>query len=498
MAEDEAVRDLKRSLVRRDNGVGSHYDDLFRDAEEASLSRSASDPTIRTHPLCGPGDPTWDILAQPGGFRRAHVLRASKQKAPDSANLPLLEGLLNPWLLKRIDESTSPCHRRVGATDCQTALVLLKTMIGSTLIILPGSFRDAGLAAAPLLLATVGAAEVYCMVLLIRCCEATGGDSYGDVARRALGVVGRTCVDVSLLLSQFGFVCAEMLYVATNAHGVLRDLGLPAPSLTWMLLLQLTFTVPMSWIRRLKYFTLTNAAANITVLVAVLLLAGYAFSGFVESGVAPDLVMVGPGWPIFCGTVVFALEGINFVIPMYEAHEKKESFVPLLVFTLTGVIALFSIFGGANYAIYGAKTAPVLTMNIPPKSIWSKVVSLAFALASLFTVPLFLFPATLVLEGQLFDNAAPPSLSRKWKKNMLRTMLLLLCTAISIVGGQSIQAFISIIGSFCCVPLAFIYPAACHLVLCRPGTLGALVDVLLLVLGIAIFVLTTAMAVAAF
>lgn len=494
MAEDEAVRDLKRSLVRRESGT--HYDELFRDAEQALL-RSVSDPILKSLPLSGPGSMTWGNLVQPGGFRRAHVLKGQPRPPSDAAHKPLLESLLNPWLLQRC-ESEEKKPRHLGSTDCQTILVLLKTMIGSTLIVLPGSFRDAGLFMAPLLLATVGAAEIYCMVLLIRCCEETGGGSYGDVARRAFGKAGRLCVDASLLLSQFGFVCAEMLYVATNAHGVLRDLGLPTPSLRTLLCLQLLFTVPMSWIRRLKYFTLTNAVANATVLIAVLLLASYGVAGFAESGVASDLVLVGPGWPIFCGTVVFALEGINFVIPMYEAHEKKETFVPLLISTLSFVIVLFSVFGGANYAIYGDKTAPILTLNMPPSSIWSKVVSLAFAVASLFTVPLFLFPATLVLEGQIFHGETSPSLVRKWKKNLLRTSLLLLCTAISVIGGESIQAFISIIGSFCCVPLAFIYPAGCHLVLCRPGLFGTLLDVVFLVLGTAIFVITTALAIGTF
>merc|ERR1712070_618459 len=101
-----------------------------------------------------------------------------------------------------------------GASNLATVLVLLKSTIGGTLILIPGAFKTTGYVAAPLLLIGVGAMEIYCMVLLVRCARALGGGSYGAIARRALGLRGSWAVDFSMVLSQIGFVCAEMLYVA--------------------------------------------------------------------------------------------------------------------------------------------------------------------------------------------------------------------------------------------------------------------------------------------
>ena len=40
----------------------------------------------------------------------------------------------------------------------------------------------------------------------------------------------------------------------------------------------------------------------------------------------------GPNWMVFAGTVAFSFECINFVIPMYDAHDNKETFTAILVF----------------------------------------------------------------------------------------------------------------------------------------------------------------------
>lgn len=47
------------------------------------------------------------------------------------------------------------------------------------------------------------------------------------------------------------------------------------------------------------------------------------------------------------------------------------------------------------------------------------------------------------------------------------------------------------IGSFCCVPLAFIFPVLCHLRLCQPRGMNLLLNVAVLLLGMALFVYTS-------
>jgi len=283
-----------------------------------------------------------------------------------------------------------------------------------------------------------------------------------------------------------------------NTHGVFQAYGVrsAATSATGILLLQLLVVVPMSWIRQLKYFQVSNLIANTTVLVALGVLLSYSTSGLLQKGPGPGLEPLESGWMLFTGTVVFSFECINFVLPVYEAHERKETFVPILVSTLLGVIVLFIVFGGVNYVYYGTDTMELVTLNLPQGSKVRKFLPAAFALASLFNVPLFLFPAVAVLEEKLFRQSVQ---SRRtiWKMNALRTMLTLVCVLVSAVGAHSVQALVALIGSFCCVPLAFIFPVMCYMKLCNPTPGEQILLGAVLGLGIVLFVYTSYTAVQA-
>ena len=489
MAEDEVVRDFKKQLSR----TGSPHLGFARDPMRPDVPRSTSFPDLRGELLYPEVGRAGDI-AQPGGFRREHVLRQAPNPA---AEQPLLSTLLDPRLQRyfhkmELEESeASTSIEPPGSSNLSTVLVILKSTIGGTLIIIPYAFSKTGLLLAPLVLLFIGGVEIYCMVLLVKCVRTLGGGSYGEIAGRSMGVLGTWAVDLSILFSQIGFVAAEMVYVSTNCHKAFAADGLQSPlfSETGILLLQLVVVIPMSWIQKLKYFQVSNIIANTTVLVALAILLGYAVGGLATEGEGEGVEPTGPNWMIFAGTVVFSFECINFVIPMYDAHEKKETFAPILVYTLLGVCALFILFGGVNYAYYGEHTQDVITKNLPGDSRVGRAIPFAFALASLFNVPLFLFPAAIYLESQFFSQV--PSCARTWKINGMRTLMILLCTYIAFKGMRNIDAFVALVGSFCCVPLAFIFPVICHFKICQPNAQTLALNGSVLLLGMVLFVYTS-------
>mmetsp|Transcript_32727 Transcript_32727/g.76447 ORF Transcript_32727/g.76447 Transcript_32727/m.76447 type:complete len:515 (-) Transcript_32727:108-1652(-) len=501
MAEDEVVRDFKKSLsrngsLRQGQAQAFGQNDDFQVSREVRCQRSPSLPELSVEPLFPELGRASDI-AQPGGFRREHVLR----RAPNAAaERPLLESMLDPRLqhyfaknLEMQAESSSASTVSVGASNLSTVLVILKSTVGGTLIIIPGAFSRTGILLAPLELIFIGGVEIYCMVLLVRCVRALGGGTYGDIARRAIGPIGSWAVDLSILLSQTGFVCSEILYVALNCHGALKALKLSSPlwSEANIILLQLIVVIPMSWIRQLKYFQVSNLIANTTVLLALAILLTYAIVGLAGDEVGHGIQLAGPNWMVFAGTVVFSFECINFVIPMYDAHEQKETFAPILVATLLGVCVLFIVFGAVNYLRYGEETRDVITLNLPKGTRVGHVLPFAFALASLFNVPLFLFPAATFLETLLFGAVSSPGPQTLLKINSMRTLLICTCAVISLFGKDRIDAFISLIGSFCCVPLAFIFPIICYIKICKPGKVESALGGAVLLLGSVLFVYTS-------
>uniref|UniRef100_A0A7S2JNV6 Amino acid transporter transmembrane domain-containing protein n=1 Tax=Zooxanthella nutricula TaxID=1333877 RepID=A0A7S2JNV6_9DINO len=382
-----------------------------------------------------------------------------------------------------------------GSSNLVTALLLLKSTIGGTLIIIPNSFKSAGILPAAFVLLGVCATEVFCMVLLVQCRQTVGAGAYGDLAELSMGKFGRLAVDISMVTSQLGFTCAEMLYMGKNLHGFFEGLevfrGGSVPTVESIIAMQVLFSLPTSWIRRLEYFKWTNAIANVAVLVALAMITLGAIAGLARDGNGPDVQLHGGNWLLFVGTAVFSFECINFVLPTYEEHEDKSSFTNVLAGTLGVVVLVFLAFGVVNYACYGADTKPSVTLNLPSDSTLGKTVPLIISVCCLLNVPLFLFPASITIEAKALAGEMSAR-TRMWCMNGLRTSLVLVCTLVAILGAKQLEAMIAFIGAFCCVPLAYIYPALAHLRLCRPGRLWAAVDVSLVLMGGVVFVATSA------
>jgi len=442
--------------------------------------------------------------------KRARPAEASRQEASGSCTSSIRPGMANSraGLALRSSGMQDPDDEGLqevlapaagSVSNFGTVIVLVKSTVGGTLIVLPYGFRHAGLLPATASLAIICAMEVYGMNLLIQCVRVMGRGTFGEVAHRAMGSPLAVAVDFSMVLSQIGFVCGEMLYFAKNLAGALNKLDLPhVPSVKVFIFLQLLLVVPMSWIRRLSHFALPNFVANALVLLALAALAAVAVGGLAAGELGPEIEPVGDVNSIllFSGTSVFSFACINFVIPIYEEHEHKEQFESVLSTTLMGVCMIFIAFGTVCYCHYGVNTADVVTLNLPAASALGKVVPFAFAIASLLNVPLFMFPATTLLEARYFAPGPSRTFARKCKKNVLRTATAVLCAVLAYVGVDRVQAFVSLVGSLCCVPLAFIYPVICHLRICKPGPLGVCVDLVLGAIGVALFIVTTKQALA--
>ncbi|KAJ2698992.1 hypothetical protein H4R19_005559, partial [Coemansia spiralis] len=51
----------------------------------------------------------------------------------------------------------------------------------------------------------------------------------------------------------------------------------------------------------------------------------------------------------------------------------------------------------------------------------------------------------------------------KWQKNLFRTVTVLFISLIAIFGADQLDNVVALVGSFCLVPLSFIYPSCMHL-----------------------------------
>lgn len=87
--------------------------------------------------------------------------------------------------------------------------------------------------------------------------------------------------------------------------------------------------------------------------------------------------------------------------------------------------------------------------------------NLLFCLNLVFSYPLQLYPAHIIIENSLYTGW-PKSRKRQWTKNFTRTLLVVGTVIFTMSISSRINKFIGLLGSFTCTPVAFTFPAAFH------------------------------------
>lgn len=392
-------------------------------------------------------------------------------------------------------------------------LTLLKSFVGTGILFLPDGFRSGGLLFSPLCLALVAALTLYAMLRLLQCRILVGG-TYGHIGHAAFGSWGRRAVQTSIILMQAGFCCTYVIFVAQNMAQVLAFMGVPVPTST-LILLQILVYIPLSWIRYISYFTISNLIADVFILYGLAYILGNSFSLIATEGVQDVTYFNQRDYPVFVGTAVFTFEGIGLVIPTQTALNKARQarFPKLLASTVVGLFFFYSFFAGINYVAFGNGIQPMVTSSLPRNG-WAISVQFGYSVAQLLSYPLFLFPAVKIMEEMLgFPRRAS---GQKVAKNCFRAAVVVVTVSVAYFGQARLDLFVSIVGAFCCgalqfrfvlvvnavtndnsyvpdtVPLSFVYPPLFYMKLKHSQPFyEKVVDSAVVVIGLLTFVYVT-------
>lgn len=369
-------------------------------------------------------------------------------------------------------------------------LTLLKSFVGTGILFLPDGFRSGGILFSPLCLTFVAALTLYAMLRLLQCRELVGG-TYGHVGFKAYGSWGRRMVQISIIMMQAGFCCTYVIFVAQNMAEVLAFWGTQVETST-LILLQILVYIPLSWIRYISYFSISNLIADVFILYGLAFILGNSFWLLATNGPAQDVELFNKqDYPVFIGTSIFTFEGIGLVLPTQSSLNKARQarFPRLLTWTVVGLLFFYSFFAGINYITFGSGIAPMVTSSLPRNG-WTSSVQFGYAFAQLLSYPLFLFPAVKIMEEMLgFPVRAS---GKKVAKNCFRAVAVLGTVCIAYFGQSRLDLFVSIVGAFCCVPLSLVYPPLFYLKL-NPNAswLDKIVDSFVVVVGLVTFFYVT-------
>ena len=339
------------------------------------------------------------------------------------------------------------------------ALLLLKSFIGTGVLFLPKAYLNGGMMFSNLVLLFVAGLSYYCFILLVNTRLKVEG-SFGDIGGILYGRWMRVLILTSVALSQLGFVSAYIVFTAQSLQAFVLAVS---KCRTWidikfMVLVQLVVFLPLSLIRDISKLGLTAIIAEIFIALGLLYLGYFDIYTIAKNGLADFTNFNSKDWNLFIGTAIFTFEGVGLIIPIQGSMKDPTKFPPVLAGVMIFITILFTLMGALSYAAFGSATKTVVLLNLPQDSKFVNAVQLLYSLAILLSTPLQLFPAIGILETKLFPRSGKTNPYTKWKKNIFRFFLVVVCALIAWGGAADLDKFVALVGSFACIPLVYVYP----------------------------------------
>ncbi|KAF2262538.1 hypothetical protein CC78DRAFT_569703 [Lojkania enalia] len=365
------------------------------------------------------------------------------------------------------------------------ALLLLKSFVGTGVLFLPRAFLNGGMLFSNLVLLGVAGLSYYCFVLLVST-RLIVEHSFGDMGYHLYGNWMRNMINFSLVISQIGFSSAYIVFVSENLQAFVLavsnckthiDIGL-------MILMQMIIFLPLSLYRNINNIQKLALVADIFILLGLVYLYYYDILTIVGNHGVADIVNFNANdWTLFIGTAIFTFEGIGLIIPIQTGMKQPKKFPGVLAGVMVIITVVFLSMGALSYAAYGSKTKTVVILNMPQDNKFVNGVQFIYSLAILLSTPLQIYPAIEITSQQLFSRTGKYNPYIKWKKNFFRFFMVAICALLAWVGANDLDKFVSLVGSFACIPLVYIYPPMLHYKAVARTSIARAWDVLLCILG---------------
>jgi len=389
---------------------------------------------------------------------------------------------------------SSRVAKKGDAGTVKTFFTLLKAFIGTGIMFLPKAFNNGGIVFSAITLLSVAAISMLAFHLLLQCRTQYGG-GYGDLGKAIAGKKMRSLILSSITLSQLGFVCAGMVFVAENLYSFSEAVSVGDVPLSPRALIgiQAIVLIPLSFIRNISKLGPVALMADVFILVGLVYIWQFDIRTIADKGIDPTVQLFNSKhFTMTVGSAIFTFEGIGLILPIQSSMKKPQNFEWLLAVVMLIATTIFTSVGALCYMTFGHDTKIEIISNYPQDSKLVNSVQFLYSMAVLFGNPVQLFPAIRILEGKLLGHlSGKKDTPAKWKKNAFRAFLVIVCTAVSIGGASNLDRFVALIGSFACVPLVYIYPPFLHYKGIAQTRWAKAGDIAFMVLGLAAMIYTT-------
>lgn len=409
------------------------------------------------------------------------------------------QGERRPLLGRR--QSSKRLRQQGDASNMKSFFTLLKAFVGTGIMFLPKAFKNGGMLFSAITLVVVSAVTMICFELLLSCRKQYGGGGYGDLGQLIVGKRLRQLILISITLSQFGFVCAGLIFTAENLASFFdavtpesKPLGTNA-----LIGIQLVLLIPLAFIRNISKLGPAALLADVFILIGLTYIYWYDISWISKmGGFHPSIELFNPrDWTMTIGSAIFTFEGIGLILPIQSSMKQPEHFSKLLLLVMAIITVIFTSVGVLCYGTFGENVSVEVITNFPQSSKLVNAVQFLYAMAVLVGTPVQLFPAMRTIELKIFGRASGKKDSlTKWKKNAFRTALVIFAGVVAALGASDLDKFVALIGSFACVPLVYIYPAYLHYKGVAERPWAKIGDIAMMVVGLVAMIYTTSITIA--
>ena len=367
-----------------------------------------------------------------------------------------------------------------------TLMHILKANIGIGFLSMPNAMDDSGYVLGPICLVIMGIIATHCMTLIVSCshhlCQQMQlpSLSYADVAElsvaykfktRFSGLVARYLVNGMLTLTQLGFCCTYIAFVAKNVVILLRSSHLEPIDYRIIVVAILPIFILGSYIRTLKTLAPLSSLANLSYLFSSIVILVYCCITFAEQdGIGPGVQAFSTsllGYPLYFGNVIFAFEGIGAVLPLENKMSNPRLFQPILWGGMTIVISSYLVLGIVGYLAFGSNLENVISMNLPvllrsPYEVFYPIATLYLTTAIISTYFIQFYVPMEIYEPVFLRRIGSP-LGKLTFQILFRTCVVIF-TALVPIAISNINLLIDFIGACSSTSLALIFPAAIEIV----------------------------------
>lgn len=391
---------------------------------------------------------------------------------------------------QRDDDYDPYKHRNVPhpTSNSETLAHLLKGCLGTGILAMHEAFKNAGWLNGLISMALIGFVCTYCFQILIKSqyvlCKKYRKPilSYpesmklalqqGPSALKWIAPSAVLITDGFLIIYQLGVCICYIVFVAKNIQQII-EAHVTEMSITTVMLIMFLPLLAINCLKNLKVLAPFSTVANVVTFVGLGFVLFYVFQDLPELSTIPA---VGPieTYPLYFGTVLFALEAVGVFISLEANMEKPKNFVSkfgVLNMGMGVVTILYGFVGFFGYLKYGDKSKDSITLSIPQGELLPEITRGLFTFAIFISYALQCYvPISIIWENYFSDD-----IKKSEKSDLYLYGLRIITTIFTFLIAAAVPhlgLFISLFGAFCLSILGLAFPAIMEICVLYPDKYG--------------------------